>query len=309
MLRKDVLGNIIGILDREGKSIVKYKYDGWGNHVVLDGNGAKLTAENCTATNKVGILNPFRYRSYYYDTETGLYFLKTRYYDPEVGRFITIDDISYLAPDTINGLNLYAYCNNNPVMRTDSQGTSWWDNVKNWFRNTGRRVGNVLKAGAGILRIGGGLSVGSELSSSAIGVGVSLLSNAFGFDIDIDRIPDPSLKSKGILDTLREGWNGIKYFVKETVWDDWIVDKFGRGFLKEIVWDKGIVPAWDWVWNDALKWASQNPVINGIVAVGGLVLAIVGVVVSAPVIASVVTVAGIVLAAIGVILWIRSLFD
>ena len=58
-----------------------------------------------------------------------------------------------------------------------------------------------------------------------------------------------------------------------------------------------------------MKWASQNPVINGIVAVGGLVLAIVGVVVSAPVIASVVTVAGIVLAAIGVILWIRSLFD
>ena len=83
------------ILDREGKSIVKYKYDGWGNHVVLDGNGAKLTAENCTATNKVGILNPFRYRSYYYDTETGLYFLKTRYYDPEVGRFITIDEDVY----------------------------------------------------------------------------------------------------------------------------------------------------------------------------------------------------------------------
>ena len=108
MLRKDILGNIIGILDKNGAVIVKYKYDGWGNHVVLDGNGTKLTAENCTATNKVGILNPFRYRSYYYDTETGLYFLQTRYYDPETGRFITIDDISYLAPDTINGLNLYA---------------------------------------------------------------------------------------------------------------------------------------------------------------------------------------------------------
>ena len=239
----------------------------------MNGNGSKLTLESYTAANKVNVLNPFRYRSYYYDTETGLYFLQTRYYDPEIGRFITIDDISYLAPDTINGLNLYAYCGNNPVMRTDSQGTSWWDNVKNWFRNTGRRVGNVLKAGAGILRIGGGLSVGSELSSSAIGVGVSLLSNAFGFDIDIDRIPDPSLKPKGILDTLREGWNGIKYFVKETVWDDWIVDKFGRGFLKEIVWDKGIVPAWDWLNGD--KWYQKLIKNVSIGIIGGIVGALV----------------------------------
>ena len=55
--------------------------------------------------------------------ETGLYYLKTRYYDPETGRFITIDDVSYLAPDTINGLNLYAYCGNNPVMNVDPEGT------------------------------------------------------------------------------------------------------------------------------------------------------------------------------------------
>ena len=55
--------------------------------------------------------------------ETGLYYLKTRYYDPETGRFITIDDVSYLAPDTINGLNLYVYCLNNPVMKVDPNGT------------------------------------------------------------------------------------------------------------------------------------------------------------------------------------------
>ena len=52
-----------------------------------------------------------------------MYYLKTRYYDPETGRFITIDDVSYLAPDTINGLNLYAYCGNNPVMNVDPEGT------------------------------------------------------------------------------------------------------------------------------------------------------------------------------------------
>ena len=126
MLRKDILGNIIGILDKNGVVIVKYKYDGWGRHKVLNASGNELTLDNCTATNKVGILNPFRYRGYYYDTETGLYYLQTRYYDPETGRFITIDDISYLAPDTINGLNLYAYCNNNPVMNVDPTGTWSW---------------------------------------------------------------------------------------------------------------------------------------------------------------------------------------
>ena len=70
----------------------------------------------------IGAKNPFRYRGYYYDEETGLYYLKSRYYDPETGRFITIDDISYIDPETINGLNLYAYCGNNPVMRVDPNG-------------------------------------------------------------------------------------------------------------------------------------------------------------------------------------------
>ena len=126
LLRKDILGNITGILDREGKSIVKYKYDGWGNHVVLDEDGNQLTLDKCTQFNKVGILNPFRYRGYYYDTETGFYFLKTRYYDPETGRFITMADVSYLAPDEINGLNLYAYCGNNPVRNVDPNGTNFF---------------------------------------------------------------------------------------------------------------------------------------------------------------------------------------
>ena len=115
--RKDILGNITGILDSDGKIVVRYKYDAWGNHVVLNPDGS----ENESST-FIGNINPFRYRGYYYDVETGLYYLKTRYYDPETGRFITIDDVSYLAPDTINGLNLYAYCGNNPIKYIDSFG-------------------------------------------------------------------------------------------------------------------------------------------------------------------------------------------
>ncbi len=97
--------------------MVEYVYDAWGNHAVLDANGADITD-----VNHIGNLNPFRYRGYFYDVETGLYFLKTRYYDPEIGRFISPDDIEYLDPSAINGLNLYSYCLNNPVMYADPSG-------------------------------------------------------------------------------------------------------------------------------------------------------------------------------------------
>ncbi len=79
--------------------MVEYIYDAWGNHIVTPTEEAYA---------ELSQLNPFRYRGYYYD--------------PEVGRFITIDDLSYLDPDTINGLNLYAYCGNNPVMNIDPNG-------------------------------------------------------------------------------------------------------------------------------------------------------------------------------------------
>jgi len=113
--RKDAQGNIAAILDSAGNVVVRYIYDAWGNHAVVDNSGNAVT-------NGIGYLNPFRYRGYYYDVETGLYYLKTRYYDPETGRFITIDGISYLDPESINGLNLYAYCANNPVMAVDPNG-------------------------------------------------------------------------------------------------------------------------------------------------------------------------------------------
>ena len=117
--RKNAQGDIISLLDNAGKVSVYYRYNAWGACTVLDANGAQIDD-----TSHIGNLNPFKYRSYYYDTETKLYFLKTRYYDPEICRFITIDDISYLDPKSINGLNLYAYCGNNPIKYSDPNGTS-----------------------------------------------------------------------------------------------------------------------------------------------------------------------------------------
>ena len=126
LYRKDVQGNIIAILNSNGEILARYFYDAWGNHTVEDNSGVEITD-----TESIAHLNPFRYRGYYYDTETNLYYLKARYYDPDVGRFISMDDIAYLNPEAINGLNLYAYCGNNPVMHVDENGNAWWE-FWNW---------------------------------------------------------------------------------------------------------------------------------------------------------------------------------
>ena len=134
--KKNLQGDIIGIYDNNLQLITKYTYDAWGNHkisyldndIFVDFNPANSYNETNTSL-YVALKNPFRYRSYYYDTETGLYYLNSRYYDPEIGRFINIDDIEILdtTKDFANGINLYAYCLNNPVNDTDSNGNlSWW---------------------------------------------------------------------------------------------------------------------------------------------------------------------------------------
>ena len=111
----------------------------------MDGNGQEIGDAA-----HIGNKNPFRYRSYYFDTETGLYYLKSRYYDPEICRFITIDDISYINPETINGLNLYAYCGNNPVINIDPNGNAWW---KFWEWNWGKIFTTIAIAFVSVVAI------------------------------------------------------------------------------------------------------------------------------------------------------------
>lgn len=158
-----------------GNVVVEYTYDAWGNHIIdtLD-----------SAYDELSQLNPFRYRGYYYDTETGLYFLKTRYYDPEVGRFITIDDLSYLDPDTINGLNLYAYCGNNPVMNVDPSGHSLLAIFLLLAATTivGAAVGGKVAydRGARGWEFFGGMMLGAAIGLAVGGAIVSLTAVCFG---------------------------------------------------------------------------------------------------------------------------------
>ena len=112
----NVQGDVIAIVRAAtGQIVATYSYDAWGK---------------CTVTNAagyaVGEKNPFRYRGYYYDTETGFYYVSSRYYDPEIGRFINADDIAYLGMRGLTSYNLFAYCGNNPVMGYDPYGTFDW---------------------------------------------------------------------------------------------------------------------------------------------------------------------------------------
>ena len=113
--RKNILGDVLDIYTASGTKVASYVYDAWGNHEIT------------LNTNNIANINPIRYRSYYYDTETGLYYLQTRYYDPETGRFISPDSYDTLTADIseLSDKNLYAYCGNNPISRKDNGGEFW----------------------------------------------------------------------------------------------------------------------------------------------------------------------------------------
>ena len=109
---KNIFGDVVAVYNEAGIKLVEYKYDAWGNASVgYWNNGYTTTVDK----------NPFRYRGYYYDQDLGLYYLQTRYYDSNTGRFISSD--GYVSTGQgILGYNMYAYCNNNPVMYVDYSG-------------------------------------------------------------------------------------------------------------------------------------------------------------------------------------------
>ena len=114
-------GDVIGIYNSSGNLAVKYEYDAWGN-IISETNASGGTLSGTAAIwNEI---NPFRYRGYYYDAETGLYYLQSRYYDAETGRFINQD--SYISTGTgLLGFNMFAYCGNNPILYIDLSGARY----------------------------------------------------------------------------------------------------------------------------------------------------------------------------------------
>ncbi len=155
---KNLFGDIVAVYKHNGTKLISYTYDAWGNFTTTYHNSGAST----TATN-----NPFTYRGYYYDADLGLYYLQTRYYDSNTGRFISPDDESVITatPNALTDKNLYAYCDNNPVMRGDDGGQFWHIFV-------GAVVGSVI---SGITKV---VSNAIEGKSITDGLGMAMLSGA-----------------------------------------------------------------------------------------------------------------------------------
>jgi len=110
-------GDIVGIYNGADELKAHYEYDAWGNVIsITDNNGNAITNPN-----HIGNLNPFRYRGYYYDTESGFYYLMSRYYDPVTHRFINADGY-FQSGGNILDANMHSYCGNNPIMFADPTG-------------------------------------------------------------------------------------------------------------------------------------------------------------------------------------------
>ena len=114
---RDGQGNIIKLIDGNGATVVSYSYDPWG---------ACTTSGTMAST--LGNLNPFRYHGYVYDEETGWYYLSSRYYNPEVGRYLSADTLSSTGQGVL-GYNMYAYCLNNPTTNYDPSGSLSFSNL------------------------------------------------------------------------------------------------------------------------------------------------------------------------------------
>lgn len=111
----NIQGDVVAIVNASGVEQVRYTYGVWG----------QLLSTTGTLATTLGADNPLRYRGYVYDTETALHYLQSRYYDPTVGRFINAD-IFAATGQGFSGNNMFSYCGNNPVMRSDVSG-NWWD--------------------------------------------------------------------------------------------------------------------------------------------------------------------------------------
>lgn len=117
---KNAQGDIIGLIDKSRATVASYTYDSWGKLIsIKDGSGNDI-ANN---TSGVGYKNHYRYISYRYDTETGLYYLERRYYNPEWGRFINADALGGSIGELLSH-NVFAYCKDNCVNRYDCDGYS-----------------------------------------------------------------------------------------------------------------------------------------------------------------------------------------
>lgn len=157
--------------------VAKYKYDAWGAPT-------QTITQGCEELDVIH--NPFMFKGYFYDEETGFYYLKSRYYAPVIGRFISMDAIAYMDVKSFNGVNLYSYCNNNPVMYADENG-----NLPTWV---------IIAAGA-ILGV-------SLITCAVLGIWLA-------YQL-VDKVIIPAIKiTKAINEYIKENKDFKKFYISD----------------------------------------------------------------------------------------------
>ena len=138
-------GDVVKLIQANGHIVAQYTYDAWGN---------------VSSSGRLAEINPLRYRGYYYDNETGFYYLQSRYYDPANRRFINADSYQSTGQGFV-GTNMFAYCNNSPILFVDHDGddaeaVGWWASTMWWLcaADGPIPVGDALY-GLGIIVFGG----------------------------------------------------------------------------------------------------------------------------------------------------------
>ena len=137
-------GDVVKLIQANGHVVAQYTYDAWGN---------------VSSSGRLAEINPLRYRGYYYDSETGFYYLQSRYYDPVNRRFINADSYASTGQGFI-GTNMFAYCNNSPILFVDHDGNDaeavgWWASTMWWLcaADGPLPVGEIIY-GAGLVVLG-----------------------------------------------------------------------------------------------------------------------------------------------------------
>ncbi len=167
---RNAQGDIVKLIDKNGQTVVEYTYDTWGKVISVTGSLASTLGQN----------QPFRYRGYVYDNETGWYYLQSRYYDPNTCRFVSAD-VMLSTGQGVLGHNSFAYCLNNPVNRTDTDG-DW--SLPNWAKvaigvaaiavgviatvATGGAAAPALVAGVKTALVVGAISAGTSAATTAV---------------------------------------------------------------------------------------------------------------------------------------------
>ena len=264
---KNLQGDVIAIVNKDAETVARYSYDAWGMCTVFSGSDAIAT------------INPFRYKEYYYDTETGKYYLQSRYYDPQTGRFFNSDDVDNL--EYLNGpidLNLFTYTVNCPILLTDGCGEGWLkDKIKKAVNKVKKAVTTVVGATKKVV--------------STVKNGIKNVCTSVG-----DFFKNTVWKKwlvEGVWNTFCKKWVWEKFckemvyntFIKKWVWENfckkWTLETFCKKwvwqtFCKKWVWETFCK---DWVANKAWNWLKNNwkNAVDWFMAIGGGASAVVSI--------------------------------